>query len=101
MMPTTLYGRLLSVTVWPMTLGFAPKARCHSPWPSTTTCSRPCCSSSAEKVRPFDACARSTEKKSDETAAPETGTGRSEEHTSELQSRQHLVCRLLLEKIDN
>src|SRR2546422_10185668 len=26
------------------------------------------------------------------------GTGRSEEHTSELQSRLHLVCRLLLEK---
>src|SRR5690554_7544313 len=25
-------------------------------------------------------------------------TGRSEEHTSELQSRPHLVCRLLLEK---
>src|SRR3712207_8364495 len=25
-----------------------------------------------------------------------TGTGRSEEHTSELQSRQYLVCRLLL-----
>src|SRR3989442_11598154 len=31
--------------------------------------------------------------------APEPpGTGRSEEHTSELQSRPHLVCRLLLEK---
>src|SRR3712207_6902423 len=32
---------------------------------------------------------------------PETTTGgnaRSEEHTSELQSRQYLVCRLLLEK---
>src|SRR5690554_6980299 len=28
----------------------------------------------------------------------ETLTGRSEEHTSELQSRPHLVCRLLLEK---
>src|SRR3989442_11082921 len=28
---------------------------------------------------------------------PATGT-RSEEHTSELQSRPHLVCRLLLEK---
>src|SRR3989442_8845249 len=31
-------------------------------------------------------------------------SGRSEEHTSELQSRPHLVCRLLLEKkkkIDN
>src|SRR5690554_3276385 len=27
-----------------------------------------------------------------------TSSGRSEEHTSELQSRPHLVCRLLLEK---
>src|SRR3712207_7994809 len=27
-----------------------------------------------------------------------TGEGRSEEHTSELQSRQYIVCRLLLEK---
>src|SRR5947209_11310583 len=26
------------------------------------------------------------------------GAGRSEEHTSELQSRQYLVCRLLLDK---
>src|SRR5690625_6456809 len=34
------------------------------------------------------------------TDGGETGsaTGRSEEHTSELQSRGHLVCRLLLEK---
>src|SRR3712207_7522327 len=30
--------------------------------------------------------------------APATCTKRSEEHTSELQSRQYLVCRLLLEK---
>src|SRR5690625_6797189 len=30
-----------------------------------------------------------------------TRTGRSEEHTSELQSRGHLVCRLLLEKKKN
>src|SRR3712207_8865115 len=29
------------------------------------------------------------------------GDGRSEEHTSELQSRQYLVCRLLLEKKKN
>src|SRR2546422_1827897 len=29
------------------------------------------------------------------------GTTRSEEHTSELQSRLHLVCRLLLEKKKN
>src|SRR5436305_11001846 len=33
-------------------------------------------------------------KKNTETRRP----GRSEEHTSELQSRPHLVCRLLLEK---
>src|SRR3712207_8453022 len=31
-------------------------------------------------------------------AAGELLAGRSEEHTSELQSRQYLVCRLLLEK---
>src|SRR2546422_4984956 len=31
-------------------------------------------------------------------APPPAGTHRSEEHTSELQSRLHLVCRLLLEK---
>src|SRR5690349_23085384 len=29
---------------------------------------------------------------------PKTGIDRSEEHTSELQSRRDLVCRLLLEK---
>src|SRR3712207_8099735 len=29
------------------------------------------------------------------------GESRSEEHTSELQSRQYLVCRLLLEKTKN
>src|SRR3712207_7259137 len=32
------------------------------------------------------------------SAAAQFGLGRSEEHTSELQSRQYLVCRLLLEK---
>src|SRR5262245_64809331 len=32
------------------------------------------------------------------TLAPPHGTIRSEEHTSELQSLRHLVCRLLLEK---
>src|SRR2546429_5883280 len=42
------------------------------------------------------------------SAGPETAsalspesTARSEEHTSELQSRLHLVCRLLLEKKKN
>src|SRR5258708_30619978 len=32
------------------------------------------------------------------TADDDTGKKRSEEHTSELQSPDHLVCRLLLEK---
>src|SRR5690349_22764838 len=32
---------------------------------------------------------------------PATGEARSEEHTSELQSRRDLVCRLLLEKKKN
>src|SRR3712207_8235076 len=32
---------------------------------------------------------------------PELRAARSEEHTSELQSRQYLVCRLLLEKKKN
>src|SRR3712207_7692956 len=33
--------------------------------------------------------------------SPRSGPPRSEEHTSELQSRQYLVCRLLLEKKKN
>src|SRR5437899_10591293 len=43
--------------------------------------------------------------KGDESSPPRTHagnhTGRSEEHTSELQSLRHLVCRLLLEKKKN
>src|SRR5690554_7489970 len=37
----------------------------------------------------------------DERGAGEVQPPRSEEHTSELQSRPHLVCRLLLEKKNN
>src|SRR3712207_8081613 len=36
--------------------------------------------------------------RADDDAPVRGGSGRSEEHTSELQSRQYLVCRLLLEK---
>src|SRR3712207_8621910 len=35
------------------------------------------------------------------TSLGSPGRSRSEEHTSELQSRQYLVCRLLLEKKNN
>src|SRR3712207_7424550 len=43
---------------------------------------------------------RHTERPDHEGPAASTSAGRdrSEEHTSELQSRQYLVCRLLLEK---
>src|SRR2546422_5180040 len=39
-----------------------------------------------------------TRKEVDEVALASQQRARSEEHTSELQSRLHLVCRLLLEK---
>src|SRR5256884_3062694 len=47
-----------------------------------------CCCSGKQAIRntTFAKCIR------------ETSSSRSEEHTSELQSRLHLVCRLLLEK---
>src|SRR3712207_7482940 len=44
---------------------------------------------------------RPGDRRVDQELAPRrtrAGTSRSEEHTSELQSRQYLVCRLLLEK---
>src|SRR3712207_8810043 len=39
--------------------------------------------------------------KTDDEESPLHNLTRSEEHTSELQSRQYLVCRLLLEKKNN
>src|SRR3712207_7584225 len=47
-----------------------------------------CCSTSARDSSPVTWGRRT----------PPTAPTRSEEHTSELQSRQYLVCRLLLEK---
>src|SRR2546422_6641692 len=46
-----------------------------------------------------DRCAASSTRTTRKPAQPSVTIGaRSEEHTSELQSRLHLVCRLLLEK---
>src|SRR2546429_6075786 len=61
-----------------------------------TTLFRSLSSSSAKitSAEPKKRCARGWR----EFPAPEKSSGRSEEHTSELQSRLHLVCRLLLEK---
>src|SRR3712207_7572806 len=51
-----------------------------------------------DTVRPVArAAARAANRPGTEVQATEV-PGRSEEHTSELQSRQYLVCRLLLEK---
>ena len=47
---------------------------------------------------PGDSLQASTTIKSDIATLLTTQSGRSEEHTSELQSRRNLVCRLLLEK---
>src|SRR3712207_7301697 len=58
--------------------------------PQTTT--RAC---SLSAVRPRSKVAPPTLSKNRSTPC---GAARSEEHTSELQSRQYLVCRLLLEK---
>src|SRR5687768_17695898 len=41
---------------------------------------------------------RCDEQRATSAGSPGGGSTRSEEHTSELQSRLHLVCRLLLEK---
>src|SRR5438045_6075811 len=79
-----------SSTLFPYTTLFrssattAPTARC-SPSPSPTPAPRWC-----STARPRSAPAASA------TAA--ASRRRSEEHTSELQSLRHLVCRLLLEK---
>src|SRR2546422_11282878 len=40
----------------------------------------------------------SSARRTNQSAGLQRQSGRSEEHTSELQSRLHLVCRLLLEK---
>src|SRR5258708_29336102 len=51
------------------------------------------------RIRPLAAPAALAPPGADDTTAPgPTASGRSEEHTSELQSPDHLVCRLLLEK---
>src|SRR5947209_12646653 len=49
-------------------------------------------------IPPSPSTASSTTAGSGSRCAPRLGWLRSEEHTSELQSRQYLVCRLLLEK---
>src|SRR3712207_7544656 len=62
----------------------------RSSLPATTCCSIPRVADSKIATSAATRASRSASK-----------TSRSEEHTSELQSRQYLVCRLLLEKKKN
>src|SRR5437870_12976870 len=71
-----LLGRPPSSTLFPYTTLF------RSRWDRVVVISSAASASSAASSRDEDG----------------RGRGRSEEHTSELQSRGHLVCRLLLEK---
>src|SRR3712207_6943415 len=92
-------------TLFPSTTLFRSRRRSTRPWsrrsPASTTAPR---RSSAEPekylLRHGRACPGHPRFKGLKTWIPEQ-VRRSEEHTSELQSRQYLVCRLLLEKKKN
>src|SRR3712207_8689416 len=56
------------------------------------------CGESRRRARSTPPSGASRDRGSPPTAPDPEGGSRSEEHTSELQSRQYLVCRLLLEK---
>src|SRR2546422_4361810 len=64
-------------------------------FPYTTLFRSPSSSNSDAMARKSESSLRTDTRRS---SASERRSGRSEEHTSELQSRLHLVCRLLLEK---
>src|SRR6266568_3288974 len=70
--------------------------------PARRTCSRRCTlghrGSRRGRVRTRRSCASANSRDGSRSAAH---VARSEEHTSELQSQFHLVCRLLLEKKKN
>src|SRR5947208_9624239 len=80
-----LVPRPLRSTLFPYTTLF--RSRCWCPCSCrsrSTRCSPPCGTTRRRRVTP--------------SAGRSGGRWRSEEHTSELQSPDHLVCRLLLEK---
>src|SRR5258707_4431159 len=66
-------------------------------WPRATAAGSPTRASARISVRSAPRRSPAPHSRSTETR-PRRHSARSEEHTSELQSRQYLVCRLLLEK---
>src|SRR3712207_7144066 len=88
-------------TLFPYTTLFRSWCTTSSGCPPTASW-RWCCSSSSGSWAFGCCCARGWRRRSSAaTSPPDWPPGRSEEHTSELQSRQYLVCRLLLEKKKN
>src|SRR5258707_5810107 len=69
------------------------------------TCALPICTNPVDSLKTMSVKARTRYITDSEVrrikVAVMYGDDRSEEHTSELQSRQYLVCRLLLEKKKN
>src|SRR3712207_8559626 len=61
-------------------------------------CGEPVTGAAHTPMVPGSAVAKSSGRIAPARRAPMKRSTRSEEHTSELQSRQYLVCRLLLEK---
>src|SRR3712207_8931530 len=79
-------------TLFPYTTLFRSRGSCWaSAIPFTALCHRECCGAQ----RMPDICVTGTTL---DRLSRNDAVTRSEEHTSELQSRQYLVCRLLLEK---
>src|SRR2546425_7092567 len=70
--------------------------------PAAGACRKPCGrirpSSSRRATRPSRTRGPTAQPDGPSASPAARGTGRSEEHTSELQSLAYLVCRLLLEK---
>src|SRR3712207_7042492 len=91
-------------TLFPYTTLFrsltpAPAAERTAPLESATVTSAGSIFSMLEETRWVTACTCSPPRLVPGARSSSTeAVGRSEEHTSELQSRQYLVCRLLLEK---
>src|SRR3712207_7085483 len=79
-------------TLFPYTTLFRSVGKASALMSSGDTYSRPDSQAQARAVRRTAVAPRG------DTPICSEGESRSEEHTSELQSRQYLVCRLLLEK---
>src|SRR3712207_6912551 len=92
-------------TLFPYTTLFRSPNRCAQY--STQTVPQIALARSLRKLTPASRARSGRRRTSDHPADENSGRGdsfavrRSEEHTSELQSRQYLVCRLLLEKKKN